>query len=152
MILIVRPQASTDPAPLVLALRTGHVLAAEILLYKDSAVGTAGSAIHDSPTLVEFLFCLFTGFSLMPRGHTAEAHLLLTGRAFNLFVFFSCLHYGLTLGSGAKLFLTVHCDFMILAVLFELSEGLIIHKAFQEFVWDYFGAPRLWARHLMALP
>lgn len=152
MILIVRPQATTDPAPLVLALCTGHVLAAKILFYEDSAVGTARGAIHDDPALVESLLCLFTGLSLVPRGHTAETHLLLTCRALNLCILFSCLHYGLALRSGTELFLPVHCDLVILAELFELLEGLIIHEAFQEFIRDNFPAARLWAGHLVALP
>ena len=152
MIFIVRPQTTTDPAPLVLALRTSHVLAPEILFYEDSAVGTAGGAIHDGPALVEFLLCLFTGLPLVPRGHTAEAHLLLARRALNLFSLFSSLHYGLALRSGAELFLAIHCDLVILAELFELLESLIIHEAFQELVRYNFPASGLWAGHLVALP
>jgi len=140
VILIVRPQTPTDPAPLVLALCAGHVLAAEILFYENPTVGTSGCAIHDSPALVEFLLCLFTGFTLVPRGHTAKAHFLLTSRAFHLFVLFSSLHYSLTMRPGTELFLPIHGNLVILAELFELLEGLVIHEAFQEFVRDYFPA------------
>ena len=150
VILIVRPQTPTDPAPLVLALCAGHVLTAKILFYEDPTVGTAGRSIHDSPALVEFLLCLFTGLSIMPRGHTAEAHFLIASRAFHLFVLFSSLHYSLTLRPGTELFLPIHGNLVILAELFELLEGLIIHKTFQEFVRDYFPTSRLWALYLVA--
>jgi hypothetical protein len=41
---------------------------------------------------------------------------------------------------------------VILAEIFKLLEGLIIHEAFKEFVRDYFPASRLWALYLVALP
>ena len=133
------------------ALSTCHVLASEVLLDEDSAIGASLSALHECPPLVHILLCLVTGLPSMPRVYTLETHILVALWALNLFGFLLGLHYRLTLRSRAELLLTAHGNLMIQSKLEELLVGLGVYETFQEVVRDDRPATRLWAGHFVSL-
>jgi hypothetical protein len=78
---------STNPAPVVAALRATHMVATFILLYRHTTLWTLMSPDILRPPLINLVHGLFTRLPLMPGYLTFETHLLLTSLALytNLF-------------------------------------------------------------------
>ena len=104
----------TRPAPVVVALRTSHMIAAVILLDRNMTFWALVSTYCRSPFFINLIHRLLAALSLVPWDLAFKTDVSMTTPAGYLFlIFFLALDYAFTARIWAELFVTGLCHLIV---------------------------------------
>ena len=143
---------ATRPAPIVIALRASHMIAAVILLDRNMTFWALVCTYCRSPFFINLIHCLLAAFSLVPWDLAFKTDVSMATPAGYLFlIFFLALDYAFTACIWAELFVTRICHLIVQEQSLELTIGIRIQQLLQVFLLDFSFALSVGAFHFLNL-
>ena len=135
----------TRPAPVVVALRTSHMIAAVILLDRNMTFWALVCTYCRRPSCINLIHRLFTALSLVPWDLALKTDVFMAIPACNFFlIFVLAFNYAFATLIGTELLVSGLRHLIVQEQPLELSIGIRIQQLLQVFLLDFSLALSIW--------